>query len=739
MSLAELIAAVKQPNIPRAERHLDYMRLGDALIGAAKLDRAAKAFSKAVEFSPTSHHAYYSLGVSLGKAKRLDHAYAAFGHAAKLQPSHAQTHRAQALAASMLGRAAEAAATLRLAIQADPAYSDAHFELGIALQQLGRSSEALAQYDRLLAVAPNHAGGHANRGTVLKDLSRPAEANEAYMRALRINPGFGEVYNNLAVLSAGDLRQPERALKLITTGRTLSTSAVLDWDSAAGLALSTLRRLGEAARAYGRAYHSKPTDPDATCSLLLARMRLADWKGADGLNRDARRHLVAGGCEKTWDPLYGLAVPHMPPLLMRTLAERLVMRKLAVATAMHGARARAQPTQWPSVAEIARGGRRERLRIGFLSADYRWHVMGFLTLGLLTEHANGHGATQFDAHALSLAADDGTGWQPRFRDAVEGRGGPHGAGRFVDLSQAGLRKSLSAADIAQKIASLKLHILVDLNGYTTDERAEVLAFDPAPVIMHAIGYPGTLGASFVPYMLVDKHAVPPHFGRGALTEKLVLTPHSYQSNDHARYQSSDHARAAPIDDQSAAVRQGPPAGGEGAKGGAAVGSVSLRETTTEGPTAHDDTLWLVNFNQLYKASPSAGSLWCSVLRRSPRAKLWLLLQPTEGAPLLRQEIAACGLDARRRAAFASLEPDLRRHLHRTRQASLLVDTVEYGCHTTASDALWSGVPMVTMDGGAMAARVGRSLLRASGAGEGVVRSAKEYVDVAAALLHRSTR
>ena len=729
-AIEPIIAALKEPGLSQQQRFTQYVRLGDALVANGQLDRGAKAFSKALALEPTSHPVYYSLGVALGRAQHLEQAYSAFGHVVALAPLHAAAHRAHALSASMLGRPHEAATMLQRAVRADPKYEDAHFELGVALQQSHELAKALAQYDRLLALAPGHAGGHANRGTVLKDLGRPSDASDAYTRALRLKPRFGEVYNNLAVLCAGDLRQPERALRLIAIGRSLEASSPLEWDSASGLALSQLRKLGEAAEAYAAAYRTNPSAADSSCSLLLARMRIAHWKDADALGRDTRRHLLMRGCQRTWDPLYGLAVPEMSPALLMTLSARIAQRKLALATT---ARAALAAAPWPPLASTVRlgsdGGRGSLLRVGYLSADYRWHVMGFLTIGLLSEHANGFGRTQFDVHALSLAADDGTGWQPRFRRAVDGSSRSGHTSRFIDLSRP--PASSSAASLAREIRSLKLHILIDLNGYTTDERAEALALEPAPLLMHAIGYPGTLGASYVPYMLVDKHALPPHLGRVAMSERLVYQPHAYQANDHART-ALRAARAA--DDTATAATTTATAATAAATATAAAATAAA--TATAARPLDASTLWLVNFNQLYKVSPSAGRLWCGLLRRVPAAKLWLLLQPADGEPHVGAELNACGIHAARRARFAPLEADVGRHLQRTRAASLLIDTVEYGCHTTASDALWGGVPMVTTGGAAMAARVGMSLMRADGAGEGVVASAKEYADVAAALLRR---
>ena len=732
------------------------MTLGDALAETGSLNKAAKTFELAVKLKPDSHGAYYSLGVALGRAHHAEHAHFAFAHATILNPNHAPSHRALALAASMLGKSEEAAVSLRRALHLEPTFQEARFELGVALQHLGKMNEALGTYDLLLTQSPQNAGGHANRGTVLKELARPAEAAEAYDRALSINPAFPEVYNNLAVLYAGDLRQPTRALALIKAGRALPPpqgGTVLEWDSAAGLALTQLRRLSDAASAYSAAYTAAPALPDNACSLMLARMRIGYWRGSIRLGRESLGHLLSGGCERTWDPLYGLAVPSVRAHNLLALSRRIAHRKQTLADSLLAKggedRIRKKERVRPLMSH-------ERLRIGYLSADFRWHVMAFLTLGLLKEHSQGGRSLQFDVHALSLSPDDGSGWQQRFRAAVGGAGskcaqgsvgrtstgkplrvtpeGPGGRGggnkrpttldtsctassnsRFVDLSE---RAKSSPLDTARAISKLRLHMLIDLNGYTTDERSEILAFQPARIAMHAVGYPGTMGAPFVPYMLLDRHAKPLD-ASAVLSESLVLLPHCYQSNNHAR--------TAPIDGESK------PLGDEEEDDDVNATSVAVKG---DEPAFAADRPLLINFNQLYKVSPAAGALWCGVMRRSTSARLWLLQQPAEGAPQLRAELAACGLHAKRRVSFAPLVSKIARHLARLRAASLLVDTPEYNSHTTASDSLWGGVPMVTVPGEAMAARVGSSLVKAVSGGMGVVWSHKEYSDVAAALIGR---
>lgn len=696
----EAVHATASARAPAAQQVSALLQLGEILDSYGQSKRATRAFAQAVRLAPSSHEAYYTLGVSLGRDKRATPAIDAFRISCALAPSHAESYRALAIAATMLHRTSEAAHALRTALHIRPSFDAAAFDLGVALQQQRRDNEAIAVYDGLLSRTSDHAAALTNRGTALKDQGRAAEAATSYERALRVAPQMVEVYNNLAVLTAGDLREPERALRLISVGRSLasasSMASSLEWASAEGLALTQLRRFGEAATAFDSAAHAQPASSDAICHLVLARMRIGLWQDSDEHLDRALSNLNAGECTQSWDPLYGLAMPRLRPLLLKSLANQFAARK---ARLYEPARHALGPITWSPY--TLRGVGRP-LRVGYLSADFRWHVMAFLTLGLVKEAAQTEG---FDVYALSLARKDGSEWQARFRSAI---GSPH---HFVDLSGSrhGAIRETDALSIAKAISALQLDILVDLNGYTTDERSEVLALNLARVSMHAVGYPGTMASRGVPYMLLDPTAMPPR-PRHVLQERLVLQPHCYQVNDHAQV----HLRLPTPSyvDTMAHIN-----GKEGFK--------------SSGPV-------IVNFNQIYKISPTAGALWCSMLLQEPTAMLWLLKQPADGEPNLRSEFAACGV-ANRRVRFAPLIHDIPVHLRRTARASLVADTPEYNCHTTGSDALWSGVPIVTVPGDSMASRVAQSLLKSSATIPGIVRSLREYVEVGAHLLHQDLR
>jgi protein O-GlcNAc transferase len=309
-----------------------------------------------------------------------------------------------------------------------------------------------------------------------------------------------------------------------------------------------------------------------------------------------------------------------------------------------------------------------RIRVGYLSADFRSHATAYLAAGMFERHDR----TRFECFALSHgAASSNDPMQARLRAAFE---------HFEDLD------SLSAAQMAEHIRSLEIDVLLDLKGHTADSRFEVLSYRPAPVQAHFLGYPGALGAPFVDYLIADRHVIPSdeecHY-----SETIVRLPHTYQVTDDRRIESGQT--------WSRAQAGLPPEG-----------------------------LLLAALHQTYKLNPVVFDIWMRLLHRLPGATLWLFDKNLGAVRQLRHEAAARGIDPRR-LVFAP-EISQAEHLSRLRLADLLLDTWPYSSHTTASDALWVGVPVVALRGRGFAARVSASIVSAAGLADLVVGSLEDY-------------
>lgn len=308
----------------------------------------------------------------------------------------------------------------------------------------------------------------------------------------------------------------------------------------------------------------------------------------------------------------------------------------------------------------------ERIRIGYLSNDFHQHA----TCVLMCEVFEHHDRDRFEVFAYSTGRDDGTAMRRRVTQAVE---------HFVDL------QGQPDHQIAQRIADDDLDLLIDLKGYTAGNRMGVLARRPAPLQAAFLGFPGTTGASFIDYIVGDP-LVTPLAHAAHFSEHIAQMPLCYQPNDRQRPRPQPMTRA----------------------------QVGLPE----------DAVVLCGFNQAYKINPDVLDAWVAVLNDLPEAVLWLLDWHGQAKPHLLEELAQRGIGAGR--VFWAPRWDLGQHISRVRLADLFIDTWPCNAHTTASDALWAGVPVVTLMGQTFASRVAGSLLNAVGLPELICTDVHQY-------------
>jgi predicted O-linked N-acetylglucosamine transferase (SPINDLY family) len=314
------------------------------------------------------------------------------------------------------------------------------------------------------------------------------------------------------------------------------------------------------------------------------------------------------------------------------------------------------------------------VRIAYLSADFYLHATAYLTAGLFELHDR----SRFEVLGVSFGPDDASDMRARLVKSFD---------RFCDVT------ARSDEEAARLLASLQVDIAVDLKGYTQDARTGILAYRPAPIQICYLGYPGTMGASFMDYVIADA-TVLPFDQQSFYTEKIIHLPDCYQVNDSRR---------------------------------------AIAERTPSRPEAGLPGQGFVFccFNNNYKITAPIFEVWMRLLSAVPGSVLWLLSDNTSAHNSLRRQAAARGIDAAR-LVFADRLP-IDRHLARQRLADLFLDTLPYNAHTTASDALWAGLPMLTCRGEAFAGRVAASLLNAAGLPELVTGSLQEYEAMALKL------
>jgi predicted O-linked N-acetylglucosamine transferase (SPINDLY family) len=578
--------------------------------------------------------------------------------------------------------AREAERALQRAVGLDPRDADAHFQLGNLLRDAARYDEAVAAYTRAVELAPRHPALLNNLGLAWQGAGDMQRAHDAYRAALALDPGHPQSMRNLAHLLCL-LRRYNEALPLLS--RHLDGPGMRDTDLwiDRGIALHHLREHARAEHAFRRALELAPgdvliltnlasllvdagdperalpllegvcvRDPSASYAaslLAYCRQHACQWDGLDALHARIRQH-IASDPDAPLNAFAALSVP-MSAREQLCVAQRWA-RDLAPAMA---------------VPAVTPGLRRSRPRLGYLSSDLRTHAIAFLLCEVWERQRGG----PFETIAYSIGPVEASPTRERIERAFD---------RFVDCS------AVEMQDAARRIRNDGIDLLIDLNGYTTHARSEILALQPAPVQASWLGYLGTLGAPWCQYVITDR-VVTPDDQQPNFSERFLYLPDCYCPSDTRRA----IATAPPTREQC-----GLPASG----------------------------FVFCCFNQAYKILPPVYDAWMRILQAIQGSILWLAPANATATANLRREAAQRGVDPAR-IAFAPRAP-LSVHLARHVHADLVLDTLPYNAGTTANDALLMGVPVLTVAGTTMAGRVAASQLHAIGAAALVARDLGEY-------------
>ncbi len=607
--------------------------LANSLWALRRADEAMAHYETILALEPDNAVAHYNFANALREAKRYDAAIAHYETALTLRPAYPSAHNNLGNALQALDRHDEAIARYEAALALDPRLALAHNNLGNSLRALNRPEAAAVQYEAALALAPHYAEAQYNLGSALFDLRRLDDAAARYAAALALRPDYAEAHNGLGnmllALGHGDTAVEHYRQALAIDPRLAAAHYNL------GVALERLKRYDEALASQRRAVALDRGDGKALSAATMLSRRICRWED-EAADREALIAGIDGGASDI-SPLVLSAVIDDPARQSLAARRRAAHRKLD-----------RLPPVWDGMVY-----RHDKIRLAYLSADFRSHPTAFLTAELFERHDR----ERFEITALSWGADDGSPIRRRLERSFD---------RFIEVG------GLSDLDLARHIRALEIDIAVDLTGLIENERLPVFAHRPAPIQVSYLTTPMTLGAGFIDYVLVDRFVAPadqqPHF-----VEKLVHLPNCYQVTDSTR------EIAAPAPSHAEA---GLP----------------------------EDGFVFACFNHPYKIAPPLFDIWMRLLRAIPGSVLWLLGDNDWAIENLRREAASRGVLPERLVFAARCPPSL--HLARHRLADLFLDTLPYNAHTTASDALWAGLPLVTCAGRSFAARVAGSILRA---------------------------
>jgi protein O-GlcNAc transferase len=537
---------------------------------------------------------------------------------------------------------------------ANPMDLEAQSNLGNVLKAVGRLKDALASYDRALAIDAKHAAILNNRGLVLADLRRFEDALASYNQALIENPSYVEALFNQG-LTLWHMHRYEQALASYDKAVSLFPGYAEAWNNR-GNVLRQLNRPAEALMSYERAWAADRNNLYALGNIAFLTLYLCDWVRAEKIEEALIDQIRAGSGVVSPFVLLGYS---SDPALQLECAKTYSRDRL--------------PSR-PAPIWQGQNYQHHRIRIAYMSSDFRQHAMSYLIVGMLENHDR----SRFEIIGISLNKDDGSDIRKRIVRACD---------RFEDVD------ALSDEDVARLLHALEIDILIDLNGYTDGCRPEILAYRSVPIQVGYLGYPATTGCDLTDYIIADDTTLPfamqPFF-----TERIVHLPECYLVNDSRR-----------VIGESAPSRQ------------------------DEG--LPENGFVFCSFSNGWKIKPLMFDVWMRLLKSVPDSVLWLIETNAVTSEHIRREARSRGVGPERIVIAKRVAPQA--HLARHCLVDLAIDTLPYNGHTTVCDALWMGVPVVTMWGESFSGRVAASLLAAVGMQELITETLTDYEALALKL------
>ncbi len=524
--------------------------------------------------------------------------------------------------------------------------------------KLKKYLDAKINAEKAIFLEAGNSQAYLNLGLIEAELKNLVSALHYFERALSLKPDYHEAWSNKGS-TLHELKRYEEAIAHYDQALSLKPDYHDAWSNK-GSTLHELKRYEEAIVHYHQALSLKPDINWAYGDFQNIKMKISDWsdfyEGLINLANKIQLH------QKSIQPFIGLAL-FSEALMHRKSAEIYVDEKFPFN---------------PALGLIPKQPKRKKIRIGYFSADFHNHATGHLMAELFELHDK----SCFEIIGFSFGPEKNDEMRQRLVKSFD---------QFIEVF------SKSDIEIAQLSRDLNVDIAVDLKGFTQDSRTGIFSYRVAPIQVNYLGYPGTMGAEYIDYIVADKTLIPPQLQQ-YYSEKVVYLPHSYQANDRKR-------------------------------------GISKKQFTRQELGLPREGFVFCCFNNNYKILPATFNAWMQILKMVDGSVLWLLKDNPWVSENLKKEAAKQGIDATR-LVFAE-RMSLPEHLARHRHADLFIDTLPCNAHTTASDALWTGLPVLTLMGESFASRVAASLLNAIGLSELITTSQEEYIALAVKLADNS--
>ncbi|MDA8699889.1 tetratricopeptide repeat protein [Amylibacter sp.] len=653
-----------QPKHPDANHNM-----GLLAVGFGKIELALPFFKTALKANPSIAQFWYSYIVALIKLERLTDAKVLLDQtkskgikgvdfdqleqrlndaikALAIKPDYADAYNNMGIELEEQSKPKEAIEAYKKAIAIKPDYADAYYNMGNAFKDQGKPKEAIEAYKKAIAIKSDYADAYYNMGIALQEQSKPKEAIEAYNKAIAIKPDYADAYYNIGI-ALQEQSKPKEAIEAYNKAIAIKPDYAGAYNNM-GNAFKDQGKLEEAIGASKKAIAIKPDHEAARTGNLYQKALICDW---DSIAKDANLIPELGTSKKHVSPFALLPLDDSP--------DRHFTRSKIYAKANYPQKT-LPPKDRPSK-------RPKRIRVGYFSTDFKEHPVAYLIAKVLEQHNH----DQFEVFGYSLHGSSSGVMRQRLAKSFD---------CFTDV------QDMSDKDISLRARQDKIDIAIDLNGYTQNSRTGVFAYRVAPIQINYLGYPGTLGADFMDYIVTDRFLIPGE-NQKYFNEKPLYLPNTYMPTDDSR-------------------------------------ELSQKPMKRSDMGLPDDAFVFCCFNNNYKISPNEFDIWMRLLTKVENSVLWLRQSNQFSHINIKNEAQKRKVDPSR-IVFADKLP-MDEHLARHRFADLFVDTFAFNAHTTATEALWAGLPVVTKIGLGFAARVAGSLLNAVGLPELVTETEQDY-------------
>ncbi|MDS4030824.1 MAG: tetratricopeptide repeat protein [Candidatus Contendobacter sp.] len=634
--------------------------LGNVLLELKQFDAAISSYEHAIAIKPDYAEAYNYRGVALQELKQLDAAVASFETAIAFKPDYADAYNNRGNTLKELKQLDAAVASYDQAIAIMPDFAEAYSNRGSALQELKRLEAAVASFEHAIALKPNFAEAYTNRGNALRELKQLDAAIASHDHAIRITPDLAEAYHNRGMVFH-ELRQFDAALANYERAIAIKpdfAEAYID----CGSVFQDLNKINDALKFYKEAFKIRPDYEYLYGTIIHSKMKICDWEEIESGFAKLKSKILLN--EKVISPFELLG-----------LVDSLELQKKSSEIFAHD--------RYPDnylLGAICKRPSREKIRIGYFSADFGRHALSLLTAELYERHDR----SKFDIIAFSFGYHPASEIRNRLSKAFD---------KFIDVCDK------NDQEVAQLSRELQIDIAVDLGGYTKNNRTSIFAYRAAPIQVNYLGFPSTMGAGFIDYIIADNNLIKPQF-QIFYNEKIVYLPNSYMVNDSQR-------------------------------------KLSDRQFKRQDFGLPTTGFVFCCFNNTYKITPAIFDCWMRILKAVDSSVLWLIDDNYTASNNLKKQAELRGVYADRLIFSPKIENS--EHLARHKLADLFIDTLPCNAHTTASDALWAGLPVLTCIGEAFASRVAASLLDAIHLPELITRNLEDYERLAIELAINSTK